>query len=472
MKKIMYTTAIVVFMLHAKTTTAQTEFLNSERAIRSMNKGNNGNTPTYPTYTYSVVITEPEKGISNKSASSFSNDKAFESFIDLLNKDLASKLEQLNTDIDNLQTGTKDFYNGVLFEDGGIGFNNTQAIEFTRKMEADSVKLKAAQVLQTELKEWKGKLDFAVKNKAVRDAIKTDIIVLANSYEGKISSAKKDLDTVAKNMENFNTELQKLLKKQEEESKKEEEEKKKNALYQASASPSFLTNINSSGAFSFSPTINVLGSRVVNDERRGSVNTIYLFTSTTLSDSALSIANPSYWIPNASSFGITYKHTEGWKSTGKSKSVSKKSISINAEGSFLMKQLRGNPQVQEKAINDSVLIDVNNAVVNARVGFEYFPASNKWVSVYANFNMQWAITQVAKLKELGGFTENVPFFYFDIGTRLPMTVNDQKNGFTEILVDLNLTYITDRMKKVTPTEDVFIPTISVGVRQNFGLSKK
>lgn len=461
---------IMLAVLVATTATAQTEFLNSKRAIES---GEQVQTfgPTHQWIGVSdghqreMAIRDFESyyrkaSVERKDGTAFTNDNDFLEHLEILLVLIKNGQKLQQPEIDKIQEAVSGFYNLDTLTSETIGLTSKEATQYYPRIASDTLLLDSLKSYNKHLLDTIAVIEIAISDKDYRTSKKDLLLGLVGSLQLKLKKNSTWITTLGKNINEFDG-----LRKGKIAAKKKSE-----AIYQASASPNFLTNINSNGAFSFVPNINVLASRVMNKQEQGSVNTIFLFTSTALVDSTLSVSNPSYWIRDASTFGITYTHTEGWN-ISKEKKSDKKGLSVNTQASFLTKALKGVRYVKDEAdmVTDTISVDTHGANLNASAGLEYFPASNKWISIYANINAQWAITQVGELKNLGDFSDNLPFVYFDFGTRLPMTVNDQGKGVTEVLVDVNFTYLTKRMKKITPTDDIFIPTIRVGLRQTFGL---
>ncbi|MBL0911066.1 MAG: hypothetical protein IBJ09_01745 [Bacteroidia bacterium] len=222
-----------------------------------------------------------------------------------------------------------------------------------------------------------------------------------------------------------------------------------------------LTNFAGSNVLNVVPNIDIIGSYYYDDGTNGVSANVRLFSGYSNTDSSIHRNASSFWLPEASLFGISFDVLAVFVPAKKDlqKNLATKRIGFRFSPSFLIKN------TPERNANGEFTGTGNGVgVIHVRTGLEYYPI--KFLVLYANFNCVTPITQVQTFRNFYGTSKSL-YPFFDFGFRTPIIISNKENKNTTINIDVNFIGISGDMKAVYPTNDVIIPSIRLGIVQRF-----
>lgn len=236
--------------------------------------------------------------------------------------------------------------------------------------------------------------------------------------------------------------------------------KNKNGQFQLGAQPDILTNFAGSNVLNVVPNIDIIGSYYYDDGANGVSANVRLFSGYANTDSSIHRNASSFWLPEASLFGISFDVLAAFVPAVKDqKNIGTKRIGFRFAPSFLIKN------TPERNTNGEFTGTGNGVgVIHVRTGLEYYPI--RFLILYANFNCVTPISQVQTFRNFYGTTKSL-YPFFDFGFRTPIIISNKENKNTTINIDVNFIGISGDMKAVYPTNDVIIPSIRLGIVQRF-----
>lgn len=234
----------------------------------------------------------------------------------------------------------------------------------------------------------------------------------------------------------------------------------KNDQFQLGAQPDILTNFAGSNVLNVVPNIDIIGSYYYDDGANGVSANVRLFSGYSNTDSSIHRNASSFWLPEASLFGISFDVLAAFVPAVKDqKNIGTKRIGFRFAPSFLIKN------TPERNTNGEFTGTGNGVgVIHVRTGLEYYPI--RFLILYANFNCVTPITQVQTFRNFYGTSKSL-YPFFDFGFRTPIIISNKENKNTTINIDVNFIGISGDMKAVYPTNDVIIPSIRLGIVQRF-----
>lgn len=281
------------------------------------------------------------------------------------------------------------------------------------------------------------------------DTIRTVIKSRLEDAEEKLNAASKYGESIEKRITDFGNKIKKRI---DEKKKKDEENQQK----QLTSMPNVTIPLSSAQVI---PSLNIMGSRTVKNEKTASSHSFLLYvakdfslkTDSTPSAEIYQKATTNLFIPEASNLGFQYKYAKAFFfNESKEENFGVLDLQFN----FLSKLIPVKTIV-DSAVKYSVV--KNNFFIHIKAGGELF-IIKKVFNLYANFNGLVAINDVKTYEELYGLGSNKLVTFLDIGAHVSLINDTEKKDFA---IELGLIIQNPKIKSYTLNEDIAIPTFKL-----------
>jgi len=292
-----------------------------------------------------------------------------------------------------------------------------------------------------------------------------DKIMMFIEHDLTKRSSDNGLDSLAKKLDSLSTVINSSYKLVDElnafvKTYNIQKNKNKNDQFQLGAQPDVLTNFAGSNVLNVVPNIDIIGSYYYDDGSTGVTANVRLFSGYANTDSSVHRNASSFWLPEASLFGISFDVLGVFiPATKITKNTGTKRLGLRFTPSFLIKNTP-----ERNASGEFTGTGNGVGIIHVRTGLEYYPI--RFLVLYANFNCITPISQVQTFRNFYGTTKSL-YPFFDFGFRTPIIISNKENKNTTINIDVNFIGISGDMKAVYPTNDVIIPSIRLGIVQRF-----
>lgn len=206
------------------------------------------------------------------------------------------------------------------------------------------------------------------------------------------------------------------------------------------------------------PTLNLLGSRKVEEENIGRIHNIQLFISPIAADTAFTKNNKKLWIPETANMGIHYQFIQTIKNPNPS--VDAKKLSMVMDFYYLSRNIPKKDSLE----NSSGTVNFSNLHVKGGLNYIFL---NNALSFRGSYNLVVPMSGINNFENYFNAT-NKNYGFFEAGLNAVLFLKESSTD----LIDLSLSFIVlnKSINKIVNTSDKVIPTISVSYRKSFSIN--
>lgn len=217
--------------------------------------------------------------------------------------------------------------------------------------------------------------------------------------------------------------------------------------------------ITTNSPFQVIPSIKIIANNTRQDQKKGVLNEIRVFTSGTNFDTSVIQNGFNFLTPDASKFGFNYSFARIFSLNEKAIKDSDRLVMFTFNVNLLSKEAPSSTVNDKKA-------SVNYLAIHSKAGLEWLFIKD-FLSIYTNLNAIGTGYGVDNFKNYFNLKNNKLFCFLDYGIKAEFVLNSGENDKNNLILDLGFIHNGGDIHSFVNQKDVFTPYFRIGFAKLF-----